>query len=156
MVFAMMSTSKTEVAPAARVLLVDDNRSGLQARRAVLEELGYSTDGAPDGASALQLFSNQHYDLVVTDFRMPDMDGVALIAILRSQRPDLPVILISGFVEALGLSERSTGATVVIMKSANEVPQLMRAAGRLLKIPKKPPAMERILSRAPRKRAATK
>ncbi|MBI4889965.1 MAG: response regulator [Acidobacteria bacterium] len=136
---------------AARILLVDDNRSGLLARRAVLEELGYSTEGASDGATALTMFGKQQFDLVVTDFRMPDMDGVELISKLRAMKPELPVILISGFVEALGLSEQTTGANTVIMKSSNEVQHLVRSANRLLRLPKKPAASERVFGRAKRK-----
>ena len=141
------------IVDAARILLVDDNRSGLLARRAVLEELGYGTDGAPDGSSALEMFAKQHYDLVVTDFRMPDMDGVELISRLREHRPDLPVILISGFVDVLGLNEQTTGANTVIMKSANEVQHLIRATGRLLKLPRKPVVTERRAGAAHRKTA---
>ncbi len=132
---------------------MDDNRSGLLARRAVLEELGYGTDGAPDGGTALEMFEKKHYDLVVTDFRMPDMDGIELISRLRAQRPQLPVILISGFVDVLGLDEQTTGANTVIMKSANEVQHLIRSAGRLLKLPRKPVASERALPASRRKAA---
>jgi hypothetical protein len=63
---------------------------------------------------------------------------------LRKHSPGLPVILISGFVDALGLSEQNTGADVVIQKSHNEVSHLVRAVARLLnrKSPKKPAAGE--------------
>jgi len=80
----------------------------------------------------------------VTDYKMPRMDGVELIARLRKHAPGLPVILISGFVDALGLNEDNTGADAVIQKSANEVSHLVRSVGRLLRKPpaKKPPASE--------------
>lgn len=149
----MSRRSTAAIVDAARILLVDDNRSGLLARRAVLEELGYGTDGAPDGSTALEMFGKQHYDLVVTDFRMPDMDGAELIAHLRSLRPELPVILISGFADVLGLNEQTTGANTVIMKSANEVQHLIRSTGRLLKLPRKPVASERSISPGRRKAA---
>jgi CheY-like chemotaxis protein len=74
--------------------------------------------------------------LVVTDYKMPRMDGLELIVGLRKIQPELPVILISGFVDSLGLSEENTGADVVIMKSANEVSHMVRAVARLLR--KKP------------------
>jgi CheY-like chemotaxis protein len=130
---------------------VDDNRSGLVARRAVLDELGYQTEVADTPAKALALLRSEHIDLVVTDYKMPGMDGVELISRLRAEKPGLPVILLSGFVDALGLTEKSTGADVVIMKCANEVPQLIRAANRLLKVAKKGPAGER--GRLARRRA---
>jgi CheY-like chemotaxis protein len=117
----------------ARILLVDDNANGLSARKSVLDELGHKTTTASSGAEALEVFASHKFDLVVTDYRMPRMNGIELIGHLRELSPDLPVILISGFVDALGLSEVSTGADVVIQKSANEVSHLVRSVGRLLR-----------------------
>jgi len=127
---------------AARILLVDDNVSGLTARKAILSELGYTVDCAEDGASGLKLFSKHSYDLVVTDFRMPDMDGAQFIAELRKRKPDALIVLLSGFVEALGLTEQNTGADSVIMKNAREVQHLTSAIQRLLRTARKPPASE--------------
>jgi CheY-like chemotaxis protein len=68
------------------------------------------------------------------------MDGLELIGRLRKQTPDIPIVLISGFVDTLGLNEATTGADSVIQKSANEVTHLVRAVNRLLrkKASKKP------------------
>jgi CheY-like chemotaxis protein len=123
------------------ILLVDDNKLGLSARKCVLEELGHSIWTAANGVDAMEQFAARKFDLVVTDYKMPRMDGLELIAGLRKTQPDLPVILISGFVDALGLSEENTGADVVIQKSANEVSHLVRSVARLLrKKPVKKPA----------------
>lgn len=122
---------------------MDDNKGGLMARRAVLEEIGYRVEGALSGERALALFGEHLYDLVVSDYRMPDMDGSQLIAQMKETRGNVPVVLLSGFVDALGLSEQNTGADVVIMKSANEVQHLIRAVSRLLRSPKKPPLSEK-------------
>jgi CheY-like chemotaxis protein len=119
----------------------------------VLQELGYQTDGATDARKALELFRKERFDLVVTDYKMPDMNGVELIAKLRDERPEIPVILISGFVDALGLTEKNTGANAVIMKSANEVQHLIRTANRLLKIQRKPPQPVRSTASRTRKKA---
>jgi len=116
----------------ALILLVDDNPHGLVARRTVLEELGYSIRTATNGEEALQQLSQHQVDLVITDFRMPNMDGVELISQIRKQRADMPVILLSGFVEPLGLTEQSTGADVVLSKSAGEVSSILRSVRRLL------------------------
>jgi CheY-like chemotaxis protein len=151
----MVGRNKATVTPLARILLVDDNHAGLMARRAVLEELGYATDGARDAGKAMEMFRGEHYDLVVTDFRMPGMDGVQLIGEMRGEKPGIPVILISGFVDALGLNEKTTGANAVIMKSANEVQQLIRTAGRLLKTPRKPVSTERRIAPKARKKAGS-
>jgi CheY-like chemotaxis protein len=141
------SSTSSRAATLGSILLVDDNKMGLSARRSVLEELGHRIATASNGADALEQFTAHKYDLVVTDYKMPRMDGLELIVGLRKISQDLPVILISGFVDSLGLSEGNTGADVVIMKSANEVSHLVRAVSRLLrrKPTKKPAASESLL-----------
>lgn len=121
------STGKTR-----RVLLVDDNKNGTPARRAALEEHGYETAAAANGADALEVFQQAEYDLVVTDYRMPKMNGSELIEALRKLRPELPVVLLSGFAETGGLCEANTGANVVLQKGPTEGLQLVRAVNRLL------------------------
>jgi CheY-like chemotaxis protein len=131
-----ISSTSSRTAALGSILLVDDNKLGLSARRSVLEELGHPIATASNGVDALEQFGTRRFDLVVTDYKMPRMDGLELIVGLREIAPDLPVILISGFVDSLGLNEESTGADVVIQKSANEVSHLVRAVARLLR--KKP------------------
>ena len=116
-----------------RILLVDDNVSGSTARKTVLEELGHKIHVASNGADALEQFSQHKFDLIVTDYKMPRMDGLELIARLRKQTPDILIVMVSGFVDALGLNEASTGADAVIQKSANEVTHLVRAVNRLMR-----------------------
>ena len=118
---------------------MDDNVSGSTARKTVLEELGHKIHVASSGADALEQFSQHKFDLVVTDYKMPRMDGLELIARLRKQQPEIRIVLVSGFVDALGLNEATTGADGVIQKSANEVTHLVRAVNRLLRR-KKPAA----------------
>lgn len=134
-------SADSPAAPAA-ILLVDDNRHGLLARRSILQEIGYEAVVAHDPLEALQAAGERSFDLIVTDYRMPHMTGVELIAELRARSIMVPVILISGFVDTLGLTEAGTGADAVIQKSQNEVQQLLRTVTRLLrkKAPKKPPA----------------
>jgi CheY-like chemotaxis protein len=126
------------------ILLVNSNVHGRTARKSVLEEQGHRVVVSSSGADALDQCSRQKFDLVITDDKLQRMDGLDLLARLRTQWPDLPVILISDFVEALGLNEENTGADAVIQKSANEVTHLIRAASRLLrrKPPKKPVGSE--------------
>ena len=127
--------SKPERTPPAgtSLLLVDDNPSGLAARKMVLAELGYEITTAPDAESAIELFCQSPFPLMVTDYKMPGKNGVELIQAIREIAPATRVVLISGFVDAMGMTEESSGADVVIMKSANEVLQLVRAVNRLSK-----------------------
>jgi CheY-like chemotaxis protein len=135
------SSTSARTAALGSILLVDDNKLGLSARKSVLEELGHKIATASNGVDALEQFGDSKFDLVVTDYKMPRMNGLELIVGLRKIAPDLPVILISGFVDSLGLNEETTGADVVIQKSANEVSHMVRAVARLLrKKPVKKPA----------------
>ena len=115
-----------------KILLVDDNRNGLLARKSVLEEHGYEVCAHSLPLEALADFQEKPYDLVVTDYRMPRMTGAQLIVEIRSINPSIPIVLVSGVVDVLGLDEKSTGANVVIAKNSTEVTHLIRAVKRLL------------------------
>ncbi len=134
-----MKSTPSENHPAARILLVDDNKLGLIARKSVLEDQGYKITTAMEGQEALERFSREKFDLIVTDYKMPTMNGLELIEKIRASAVDLPIILLSGYAEALGMTEANTGADVVITKSATEVPHLVRSVNRLLRrpVPKK-------------------
>jgi len=138
------ATPSTSSSSPCRILLVDDNRLGMVARKTVLEELGYRITTASSAHEALDALASGAYDLMITDYKMPKMNGKELIERVRKQSPPIPVILLSGFVDALGLNEESTGADVVLQKSANEVAHLVRTVKRLLnrKPPRKPAAVE--------------
>ena len=142
-----------KIVKTGRILLVDDNKMGLSARKSVLEELGYTITASTCADEALTYFKNDNYDLVVTDYKMPRMDGVELITKVRSHRPDVPVIMLSGFADTLGLNESSTGADVIIQKSNHEVTSLVRSVQRLLtrKPARKPPAGQGGAARGNRK-----
>ena len=114
---------------------------GLCARKTVLEELGYRITTCCSADDALEQVGSNSFDLVVTDYKMPKMNGVELIKRLRKQELSIPVILLSGFADTLGLSENNTGADIVIQKSSNEVGNLIRSVNRLLRRPTKKPAI---------------
>lgn len=127
----------------ALILLVDDNRDGLLIRRALLEEQGYRVEIAHDGEEGLAAFKSCPRKLVVTDYRMPHMNGVELIRHIRELEPRIPIVLLSGAVGQLGLTEQNTGADAVIAKTANEATHLIRTVKRLLNSAhtrRKPPA----------------
>ena len=126
------------------VLLVAESRHGLVARRSVLEDLGCEVTTAPGVAEGAALYSANHYDLVVTDHKLPKMNGIALIAEIRKLSASAPIILLATFPEQLGLDEASTGASAVIGKGANEVAQLNRAVAKYIarRASKKPPQIQ--------------
>jgi CheY-like chemotaxis protein len=116
-----------------RILLVDDNSLGLAARRSVLEELGHKVITCSVPHDALEMCGKQRFDVVVTDYKMPKMNGLEFISRLKKLHPQISVILISGFTDTLGLNEANTGADIVMQKSSHEVSHLIRSVNRLLR-----------------------
>jgi CheY-like chemotaxis protein len=127
-----MKFSQLQLHDPAVILMVDDNEHGLVARKNVLKQQGFDSVTATSAEAGLELLQTHHFDLVVTDYKMGGMDGIAFIGHVRERCPGTPVILLSGFVDALGLDERSTGADAVISKSATEAASLVRTVTRLL------------------------
>ncbi len=87
--------------PTGRVLLVDDEPVLLRMTAKILRRLGHDVTSAPNGALALHALTStsEEFDLVITDLTMPLMGGAELIRRIREIRPDLPVILTSGFAD---------------------------------------------------------
>ena len=83
--------------PAARVLCVDDEPVILDSFRKILVLDGYSVDTVQTGQEALGLIQTHHYDFVFTDLRMPEMDGVDVVKSVKHMRPDIDVVIITGY-----------------------------------------------------------
>jgi CheY-like chemotaxis protein len=128
----MSKPSSCPRATQPRVLLIDDNKHGLAARRSVLEEQGCVVTACDCPETALTEFAEKEFDLIVTGFRMPQMAGTELIRTIRQHCPNVPVVLVSGMVDVLGLNEQNTGADAVVAKNAFEVSHMVRAVNRLL------------------------
>ena len=79
-----------------RILLVDDDAKILEVLAEVLEDLGHTVTCRTDGEEVLVEALNEPYDLLVTDIRMPGMDGLELIESLHSHSRQLPAILVTG------------------------------------------------------------
>jgi len=79
------------------ILLVDDNRDSCDLAAMRLGASGYVTDTANDGATALKLASQNHYDLAIIDFQMPGMNGVDLFRQMHAQHPEIVGIFLTGF-----------------------------------------------------------
>lgn len=89
------------------ILMVDDDQMVLDASRRVLRQLGYRIESYTNPAEALRQFkaNPEKFELMITDLSMPEMDGVRLILKIRQLRSDLPVILRTGFSDAIDKQE---------------------------------------------------
>jgi len=83
--------------PKARILAVDDEEPILNGFRKILVLAGYSVDTVEKGSEALGLIRKNDYDFVFTDLKMPEMDGVEVTKAVKHLRPDIDVIVITGY-----------------------------------------------------------
>jgi CheY-like chemotaxis protein len=101
------------------VLYVDDDPLLAHLGQAMLTSLGYEVMACTSGNEALQVFQQtpQSFDLVITDQTMPHMSGETLIRALRRIRPDIPIILCTGYSSSIDASKaRGQGIEAFLMK----------------------------------------
>jgi two-component system response regulator AtoC len=80
-----------------RILVVDDEEGVRTFVAEALERDGHDVTQASDGAEALRLARAEPFDVVITDLRMPRMDGMALVRTLRTEQPDVELIVLTAF-----------------------------------------------------------
>ena len=80
-----------------KILIIDDNNLICNTLKEILSKVGYTIIEAQDGESGLLLVRSEHPDLVITDFQMPGIDGLAVLAEIRKLNIALPVILLTAY-----------------------------------------------------------
>jgi diguanylate cyclase (GGDEF)-like protein len=81
------------------VLIVDDNPDLRESLEALLNALGFKADTAPDGIEAIDKLKNGDYSFLLTDMKMPEMDGLELIQHVNADHPDISIIAMTGYSE---------------------------------------------------------
>jgi PAS domain S-box-containing protein len=101
-----------------RVLIVDDEEPLVQLATRTLSDLGYAPVGFTSSAAALEAFRSEpeRFAALITDERMPEMSGSALIREVRSTRSSLPVVLMSGYLGATAEAGSASEADAVLQK----------------------------------------
>jgi DNA-binding NtrC family response regulator len=89
--------------PAVRVLVVDDDAAVLRSLERLLTREGFTVRSTTRCSEALDALDDFAPDVIIADFRMPEMDGRQLLATIRSRRPRVARLLISGFTELQSL-----------------------------------------------------
>lgn len=82
--------------PSRKLLVIDDDAMVRMSLRAFLEEAGYNVHDEASGAAGIAWFKQHKPDLVLTDLRMPEMDGLTILQKVKEIDPELPVIVVSG------------------------------------------------------------
>ena len=80
-----------------KILLVDDDETIRSTMKAILEDEGYSVDSASNGKEAIQKTQEQSYNLALLDIRLPDMEGVELLKLMKEPMPRMRKIMVTGF-----------------------------------------------------------
>lgn len=95
------------------ILCIDDEELGLRVRTIVLERAGYQVAAALDGLRGLNIFVNQSVDLVVLDYFMPEMHGGQVAVEMRRLRPEIPIILLSAYLNLPPEITRTVDCTIL-------------------------------------------
>jgi excisionase family DNA binding protein len=115
-----------------RVLVVDDEATIRDLLSKTLALAEYDVDLAPDGRTALERLRIIPYDLLITDLKMPGVDGLTVIREARRLKADLPVIIITGFSnEASAIEAVNLGVSGYLTKPFR-VPRVLAAASKAL------------------------
>jgi excisionase family DNA binding protein len=128
------AASRAATAPAGRprVLVVDDEASIRDLLSKTLALADYDVDLAFDGRSAIERLRLMPYDLLITDLKMPGVDGLGVIREARRMKPDIPVIIITGFsTEASAIEAVNLGVAGYLTKPFR-VPRVLAVAAKAL------------------------
>ena len=117
-----------------RILVVDDEPSIRELLVKTLSLAEYDVETATDGTTALARLRDgaAGYDLAIVDLKMPGMDGLMLIRQLKKERPDLPVIIITGFSTEISAIEAINLGVAGYLTKPFRVPQVLAAAAKAL------------------------
>jgi DNA-binding NtrC family response regulator len=80
-----------------RILVVDDEKIVCDMSRRCLTEEGYDVTTFTDSTQAKEALAREHFDVVVTDLKMKDMDGIQLLEFAKQRNPDTKVIMLTAF-----------------------------------------------------------
>jgi len=98
------------------ILVVDDDPNLVNTFKLILENVGFSVDTANNGINALFKTSKLHYDLVILDMNLPDMLGDELARRIRQRKPDMKVIMVTGYSSYMEELEKEDEIRKVLMK----------------------------------------
>jgi CheY-like chemotaxis protein len=101
------------------VLVVDDNRDLLYLLSVRLVSAGYMVYGATNGLEALEQMEKHSVDVVLTDYRMPKMDGFELLSVCRVKWPGVPVVVFSGEQDDMAHEAVELGALAWVRKGSD-------------------------------------
>ena len=119
---------------AMNILIVDDHDSSREALQEVIEREGHKPIVARDGRGAIGLLADEPVDIVLTDLRLPDVDGLEILKAVQKDMPDVPVVLITGHGTVdTAVSAMKMGAQDYLTKpiNINEISRAVKSAAKV-------------------------
>jgi CheY-like chemotaxis protein len=120
----------------SRILIVDDEKMQLVLRAALLEACGYKVVAVQNGVEAVAVFKQQSFDLVITDWLMPNMTGLDVARELKNYNPDVPIIMLTGWDKLLDVSDPRRRDVDMVLPKPCDAEMLLKVVGESMgKIP---------------------
>lgn len=115
------------------ILLIDDEETFAQMLQELLQASGYASDYCLDPAEAIELLGRGTYKLVITDYKMPQMDGSEFLKQARKLNPDLPVIMVSGLMNMSELIKVANIGVTLVLEKPFRTEELLEHVARFVK-----------------------
>ena len=80
-----------------RIMIIEDDEEMRSLLKDFFEEEGFETDSVSNGVDALRMLSKDHFDLVITDIRMPGLTGLDILPRIRRLKPEIPIIVMTAY-----------------------------------------------------------
>lgn len=118
----------------AKLLIVEDDESVRTLAARALERDGHNVTIAADGAQGLALIRQAHggYDLVVSDIRMPEMDGIEMATAAAKQFPAMKIMLMTGYADQRERAEELNGIILDVVQKPFTLAEIRARVGRVL------------------------
>jgi CheY-like chemotaxis protein len=126
--FYMMDSAKARY----QILVVDDEPTVCKAVQMMLKYYGHDVQIAADGKTALALFENRPFDLVITDYLMPEMRGDQLVTQIKRCRPGQRIIMITAFAADFLVEGKPTGEVDCVLNKPFSLEELRSAIAKVM------------------------
>jgi CheY-like chemotaxis protein len=115
-----------------QILVVDDEPTVCKAIQMMLKYYGHEVQTACDGAAALALFEAGQFDLIITDYLMPEMKGDQLVTLIKRCRPGQRIIMVTAFAEDFLSYGKPTGGVDYVLNKPFSLEELRSAIAKVM------------------------
>ncbi|MBN2412721.1 response regulator [candidate division KSB1 bacterium] len=114
-----------------KILLIDDQINVVQSLKDAIEPAGHECYSCQDPVLALEKFRNDSYDVVITDYKMPGMNGLELLTLIQQEKPGTPVIMFTGYAEVENVIEATNMGVFAFYRKPINIRELLKTLDKL-------------------------